>query len=110
MTLFFSNLDLTQAEAFQDLGLRFPHMGFFFRLRMVMSKQVQDAVDDQKLYFRFEWMRSGICLGLGAWDRDEDIADITRTRFRVRFRSGKGKHICRRVDSQIISIELTQAG
>ncbi len=92
----------------QDLSLRLPHAGFLFRLGMVVSQQMQDAVHDQQLHFRFERMTGGIRLGLGAGDRDEDVADITRTRFRVRFRGGEGEHIGRRVDAQIVQIQFLQ--
>src|SRR5687767_6398415 len=82
--LFLADLDVSQSETFQDLGLCFPHAGFFFRLRMVMPEQMQDSVNDQKLYFRFERMPRRVCLGPGAGDGNQDVTDIACTRLRVR--------------------------
>jgi hypothetical protein len=56
----------------------------------------------EQLYFRLERMTGSIRLGLGAGNRNEDVAEITRTGLRVRFGGGEGKHVGRRVDSQII--------
>ena len=71
---------------------------------MIMPEQMQDAVDDQKLHFRFERMPCRVCLGLGTRNGDQDIADIVRACLRVRFRGGEGKHVGRGVHSQIIQI------
>jgi hypothetical protein len=68
MTLFFSDLHVSQSELFQDLSLGLPHARFFFRLGMIVTEQVQDAMDDQKLDFGFKRMPGGVCLGLGARD------------------------------------------
>ena len=54
--LFFANLDMSQPEVIQDFSLCFPHEGFFLRMSMVMSQQVQHPVHDQQLGFCLQRM------------------------------------------------------
>src|SRR5215207_5148766 len=55
-------------------------------------------------------MSRRICLRLGARDRNKNIAEVTRARFRVRFRGGEGKHVGGRIDSQIVPVQFMQVG
>ena len=75
---------------------------------MVVTQQVQHPMHNEQLYLRLQGMTGGVRLGLGARDRDEDIADITRAGFRVRFGGGEGEHIRWRVDTKIIQIQFLQ--
>ena len=76
---------------------------------MVVTEQMQHAMHHEQLHLRFERMTGGWRLVCGARDRDEDIADIRRASFRVRFGGGEGEHIGRRVDSQIVAVQFVQA-
>ena len=89
---------MPQPEVFQNLRLRFPHAGFLVRFGVVVTEEMQNAVDNEQARLVGEGMTSGAGLRVGAGDRKEDIAQITRARFRVRFGGGEGEHIRRRVD------------
>jgi hypothetical protein len=93
---------VTESEVRQDLGLSFPHASFLFRFRVIVTEQMQDAMNNQQTHLGFQCVPGGLCLSLGTRDRDEDIADITRAAFRVRFRGRERKYIGGRVDPQVI--------
>jgi hypothetical protein len=75
---------------------------------MVMSQQMQDAMHDQQLHFSFHGMTCGLRLLCGAGDRDEDVAQIGGSRFRVRFGGGEGKHIGWGIHAEVIAIQFVQ--
>src|SRR5262245_57650659 len=80
-----SDLNLSQAKLGQDFMLRLPHTSFCARLCMVMAQQMQDAMYNQKLQLRFQRM-TGFSGAFGRIRyRDEKIAKVTHTSFRVGF-------------------------
>lgn len=83
-SLFFPDLHIIQPKLFQDLGLRLPHLRFLFRLAMVMPEQVQHAMYHQQLHFGFERVPGLFGTFARIGDRDEDIAQVRRTSFRVK--------------------------
>ena len=47
-------------------------------------------------------------LRLRTRDRDDDVAQITRARFRVGLGGGEGQHIGRRIHTEIVAVEFLQ--
>ena len=75
---------------------------------MVVPKQVQHAMYDQQLDLGFERMSARGGLLLGALHRDEDVAQVTAARLRVRLRGGEGQHVGGGVDVAELAVEVLQ--
>jgi hypothetical protein len=101
-------ISISDAESFQDLGLRGPHTGLFTGPGVVEAQQMQGPVDGQQLDFGLQRVTCRTGLNIRARDRDEDITQITAGSFRVRFGGGEGEHIGRRIDAQVLPVKRVQ--
>src|SRR5271157_741145 len=97
------------AQASQDLGLGRPHAPPILCRGVVVSEQVQDTMHHQELNFLFEGMPARPGLGFGAWQRDDNIAQVATAGLWVRFRGREGQYVRRRILVQVIPVKSSQA-
>ncbi len=65
---------------------------------------------NQKLQLIFHRVTTRSSLSLGALVRDEHITQVNLVRFRVSLASRERQHIGRRVNPQVLPVELAQLG
>ena len=99
---------MPQPQPIHNLRLRQPHLRFFFWLGVVVTEEMQNAVDDKQARLVREGVACGLGLRVGAGDGEDDIAKVGRARIGVRFGGGEGEYVRRRVDSQKVPIEAVE--
>ena len=94
----------------QDFGLRLPHARLILGGGVVVSQQVQHAVDGQQLQFVFYRVAAALSLSAGARVGNGDIAQVGASAFGVGFSCGEGEYIGGGVYPQVVPVEGLKCG
>ncbi len=106
--LLLANRYVAEIKNLQYLSLRFPHFLFLACMGMIVAEQMQHAMDNEQLTFFRDGVTGRVRLLFCAGKGEQDVAEVGLTRFGVGFGGGKGKHIGRRVNVEMLAVEGAQ--